>query len=49
MPGKLAEVADGWKVTATGGSQRGGLKCIAGICRWFPPFAGGRLEVVTRF
>jgi hypothetical protein len=44
-----AEVADGWKVTATGGSQRGGLKCIAGICRWFPPFAGGRIEVVSRF
>lgn len=26
------------------GSQRGGLKCIGGICRDFPPFAGVRLE-----
>lgn len=44
-----AEIADGWKVRGTAGSQRGGLKCIAGVCRWFPPFSGGRLEVVTRF
>ena len=44
-----------WHVTpriqlrATGGTQRGGLKCIAGVCRTFPEFAGGRVEVVGRF
>ena len=43
------DVIDGWKIRGTGGSQRGGLKCIAGICRLFPPFTGGRLEVVSRF
>ncbi len=43
------DVIDGWKIRGTGGSQRGGLKCIAGVCRWFPPFAGGRLEIVSRF
>jgi len=26
------------------GSQRGGLKCIGGICRDFPAFAGARIE-----
>jgi hypothetical protein len=31
------------------GTQRGGLKCIAGVCREFPSFAGARLEVIGRF
>ena len=30
------------------GGTRGGLKCISGICRDFPPFTGARLEVVVR-
>jgi hypothetical protein len=33
---------------AVGGSQRGGLKCVAGVCRDFPAFTGGRLEVLAR-
>ncbi len=33
---------------ATGGNQRGGLKCVAGVCRDFPAFSGGRLEIVAR-
>lgn len=34
---------------ATVGTQRGGIKCIAGICREFPAFSGGQLELVSRF
>ena len=30
------------------GGTRGGLKCISGVCRDFPAFTGGRLEVVVR-
>lgn len=37
------------QLRATGGTQRGGLKCIAGVCRTFPEFAGARLEAVGRF
>jgi hypothetical protein len=31
------------------GGQRGGLKCISGICRVFPDMRGARLEAVLRF
>ncbi|HEY1958107.1 MAG TPA: DUF6029 family protein [Polyangiaceae bacterium] len=31
------------------GQQRGGLKCISGICRVFPPFEGARAELTVRF
>lgn len=31
------------------GTQRGGLKCIGGVCRIFPEFAGARLQVVGAF
>ena len=31
------------------GQQRGGLKCVSGVCKVFPPFEGGRLEVTVRF
>lgn len=31
------------------GGQRGGLKCISGVCRVFPEFRGARLEAVLRF
>jgi hypothetical protein len=30
------------------GSQRGGRKCYAGVCRNYPPFDGVRLEVIFR-
>ena len=33
---------------ATGGSQRGGIKCIDGVCRNFPAFTGGKLDVTLR-
>ncbi len=31
------------------GEQRGGLKCVSGICRIFPSYAGARVEVTMRF
>jgi hypothetical protein len=31
------------------GGQRGGLKCISGVCRVFPAFRGARLDAVVRF
>ncbi len=31
------------------GQQRGGLKCISGVCRVFPPFEGARTELTLRF
>lgn len=33
----------------TAGTQRGGIKCISGVCRDFPEFAGARLEAAARF
>ncbi|WP_437722600.1 hypothetical protein [Sorangium sp. So ce861] len=31
------------------GQRRGGLRCVSGVCRTFPPFEGARLELVSRF
>lgn len=31
------------------GQQRGGLRCVSGVCRVFPPFEGVRLESTLRF
>ncbi|MGK3999838.1 hypothetical protein [Sorangium sp. So ce1024] len=31
------------------GQRRGGLRCVSGVCRSFPPFEGARLELVSRF
>jgi hypothetical protein len=36
-------------VQISAGQRRGGLKCVSGVCRFFPPFEGARLEVVSRF
>lgn len=43
------EVSDALTVRAVGGSQRGGLKCVNGVCRKYPSFSGARLELITRF
>jgi hypothetical protein len=43
------EATDDITVRATGGTQRGGLKCVAGVCRIFPAFAGVKTEIVGRF
>lgn len=32
-----------------GGTQRGGLRCLSGVCRVFPNFTGVHLESVIRF
>lgn len=31
------------------GGQRGGLRCVSGVCRVFPPFQGVKAEAVIRF
>ncbi len=31
------------------GQQRGGIKCVSGVCRNFPPFEGARAELTVRF
>ena len=31
------------------GEQRGGLRCVGGICKVFPPFEGVRVELTLRF
>lgn len=31
------------------GQQRGGIKCVSGVCRNFPPFEGARAELTMRF
>jgi hypothetical protein len=31
------------------GQNRGGLRCISGICRVFPAFSGARIELTLRF
>ena len=43
-----------WNITTASsivvcaGGERGGLKCISGVCRDFPAFTGARLELVLR-
>ncbi len=31
------------------GAARGGLKCVSGVCRLFPPFEGVKLQVTLRY
>lgn len=31
------------------GQQRGGLRCVSGVCRVYPAFEGARLELTIRF
>ena len=44
-----ADVWDAHQLRFTAGTQRGGLKCVAGVCRIFPAFKGAKLEWVARF
>lgn len=37
--------ADGCTLRALYGGERAGLKCSGGVCRFFPGFEGGRLEL----
>jgi hypothetical protein len=43
------EVSERVELAATVGTQRGGIKCLSGVCREYPAFAGARLEAVGRF
>jgi hypothetical protein len=31
------------------GQRRGALRCVGGVCRVYPPFEGGRLDVTVRY
>jgi len=31
------------------GQQRGALKCVSGVCRFFPAFEGARTELIFRY
>jgi hypothetical protein len=31
------------------GQRRGGIRCVSGVCRPFPPFEGVKLELSSRF
>lgn len=31
------------------GQRRGAIRCVAGVCRPFPPFEGAKLELTSRF
>jgi hypothetical protein len=42
-------ITSGTYVRLMVGQTRGGLKCVAGVCRIYPPFAGARLTGVARF
>jgi hypothetical protein len=36
-------------VSAFVGERRGSLRCVSGVCRFFPPFEGARLDATLRF
>ncbi len=42
------EPSDAWRLLVIGGTERGGLKCVAGVCREHPAFAGARVELEAR-
>ena len=43
------EPAEWLRLRAVVGSQRGGIKCIGGVCRDFPAFSGGKLEASVQY
>jgi hypothetical protein len=45
----VAHLTERLELRGTVGTQRGGIKCIAGVCRQFPEFTGGRIEAIARF
>ncbi|HWV38050.1 MAG TPA: DUF6029 family protein [Vulgatibacter sp.] len=50
LAGILAWTTSDWlTVKAVVGSQRGGIKCIGGVCRDFPAFSGARLEATMQY
>ncbi len=43
----VAQLLDGVGVFV--GQRRGATRCVSGVCRQFPSFEGGRLEITSRF
>ena len=41
-------LSDTWQLRALVGSQRGGIKCVSGVCREYPEFSGVRAELIVR-
>ena len=42
-------IDSGSNVTVFAGQRRGGLRCVSGVCRIFPPFEGVRADATFRF
>ncbi|MED5465127.1 MAG: TlpA disulfide reductase family protein [Myxococcota bacterium] len=42
-------ITDKMELRAIGGTQHGGLKCVNGVCREYPSFAGLKTEWIGRF
>jgi hypothetical protein len=38
-----------WAIRAFAGQQRGQFLCLSGVCKFFPPYEGGRVDVTLRF
>lgn len=47
--GVLYRFLEGSNVKVLVGQQRGGLKCVSGVCKLFPAFNGARAELTLRF
>ncbi len=48
--GQVKWIVRDWLILSVlGGTQRGGLKCVGGVCKNVPSFAGVRTEVVFRY
>jgi hypothetical protein len=45
----LYRFSSGSNIKIFGGQQRGGLKCVSGICKVFPAYSGARVELTVRF
>jgi hypothetical protein len=45
----LYRFSSGSNVRVFLGQQRGAFRCASGICRFFPPFEGARVELTLRF
>jgi hypothetical protein len=45
----LYRLTSGSNVKVFVGQQREGIRCVSGVCKLFPAFEGGRVEVTVRF
>lgn len=42
-------VTDDATIGVFAGQRRGAIRCAGGVCRFFPPFEGGRVDATVRF